>query len=455
MPRWSKQGFTIIELLVALGISAVMIFLIGKFFSEVSGAIRLGINKGEIAAKNNTVSEELYRDFKSSNMVGPVEGGFMVLVHASIPNAPMKHRTTPGGETRRHVISDQLLFIRKVGPSAGDPLEPLVAAGPNSYANSVGNNVEHARVWYGHLRRTRPDGSDTDVLGGSADSELNKWANQWILGRQVLFLDSAASGTTHTTVDPAMNLNAAEFNAPVVGGLAGSAPANLRFLFKSTADIADTDLLALTAPGPGSYLDDTLSMDEYRQRAYMLTYGIERLRVNTEISSRFESWRVAQAHPFLMDNVSDFTIEFAADINPHDGEVDFITVDGEKEIKWYGYWFNRIGKGQRSLRNPQGNLASHNPYEPEVYPIPQNADYPPFDEFPNSRNSVRLPYQFDDFPFGFAAAFVWRPDPPHDDYWPYLLRFRYRVHDDQGIIGDINDEPGIWFEQIVAVNRQP
>jgi hypothetical protein len=37
--------------------------------------------------------------------------------------------------------------------------------------------------------------------------------------------------------------------------------------------------------------------------------------------------------------------------------------------------------------------------------------------------------------------------------WPYLIRFRYRVHDARGKLSGADGDLGIWFEQIVTVPR--
>ena len=68
-----------------------------------------------------------------------------------------------------------------------------------------------------------------------------------------------------------------------------------------------------------------------------------------------------------------------------------------------------------------------------------------------------------------TAAFVWRHDrfdpgvpfdvpagtaasSPYCD-WPYLLRVRYRFHDGRGRLASTEGRQGVWFEQVLRVNR--
>ena len=58
-------------------------------------------------------------------------------------------------------------------------------------------------------------------------------------------------------------------------------------------------------------------IDTYQARAsnFIFPSNSNRLRVNpVPDGTSFETWRIAQMHPLLAQNVSDFIVEFAADI---------------------------------------------------------------------------------------------------------------------------------------------
>ena len=208
----------------------------------------------------------------------------------------------------------------------------------------------------------------------------------------------------------------------------------------------------IIGPTGFSYLNSTLVPADYKLNAYDLTYSQDRLRVNAQMpdGSRFDTWRLAQMHPILTQNVSDFIVEFAADVftgktmSPTgqpvqpDGAVD--TVDPTGEIKWYT---------AAAYANYPNGPNGYNSLAPLAFDLPTSG-YEPYDSNPSDRYA--------------EEAFVWRHDADTNTFdpstnpggsmpWPNLIRIRYRLHDDEGVVGEAPDDPGLWFEQIMAVNR--
>ena len=299
-----SRAFTIMELIVAIGISAILIFFVGRLFSDVGDAVLLGVNKTEIAANSNTIADAIQSD--AAAMLGPVGDGILIIVNHQI-SATVRSQTTAGGEISKSVRSDQLVFFRNVSTAPTDPdrMEPLVASGSHSYSNSA-TGAPFARVWYGHLRRTHPNGSDTPVITaapmvgdlgsrGTAGSDLNFWANEWILGRQILYLNpTVATFTTHAAAPPNANYwQAVLFDAPVVNGFVPDIPAYVpsrlymgladvaKVALKGSASTAEAKAIIGTTPTDTNYLVFNGQNDmAYKAAALSLTYNVERLRVN-------------------------------------------------------------------------------------------------------------------------------------------------------------------------------
>ena len=475
-----RPAFTLLEMLVAISLTGVVIIFITKMFADTSDAVRVGMQMGEVSANGNTVSQVLDSDFRRvgplSNMAGPGQDGILIVVNHRI-RVPVRQRA---GEVTgdqydppwtieqaerdlddnevvwRYVRDDQLLFIRRVGPGSLNELEPMVPAGPGTFAGNGTVEARFARIWYGHLRRTFPDGSDAPDLGwiDGDSSQRNRFANQWVLGRQVLFLDPGVGETT-------THAKHAVWNALVTGGFAGdpllrNAVGNPLQLYMGLADIAAVDLTNGGNPARQAIIDTTqggsslpllrtgMHDDNYRSLAYQLLFTRQRLRVNPEMatSSRFESWRVAQMHPYLMGNVSDFIVEFAGDVDG-DGRLDRdLNPDTNDPIIWYGRW-----------PNPPGPVRYDSTW-PIVRAPP--LDYAAYDE--RTLWGQQLNTAEAGFDRGSGGAFVWRHDADTDESqpaWPHLLRIRYRLHDDKGELYDRDSgAPGVWFEQLVSVNRQ-
>ncbi|NJL30676.1 MAG: hypothetical protein HC898_03060 [Phycisphaerales bacterium] len=228
----------------------------------------------------------------------------------------------------------------------------------------------------------------------------------------------------------------------------------------------------------------------YRANALALAYSNNRLLVlHKPLGYDVSAGEVARMHALFATNISDFIVDFAADID-NNGEIDTLpdTAGG--------------------LAYPAGTSTAGTPGDPgqvdsrgRAYPaIPAGAivwySSPEFVNYPGSPRGYdsNKPLVFDGStgvpptaawgansttgPSYYATpyfnptgqsyakyAFIWRHDDTqswagagnlNNSKWPYLLRIRYRLHDKDARLGSGLDgvvEPGKWFEQIVKVNR--
>lgn len=415
--RQRIPGFTIIELLVALTVTLLVLFLVSRLFFDTAGAVGQGAMLSDIIASSRMISEQLERD--GANMIPPddadpdLTGGFLVIVNQVIPTVAVRTRTDSQGlNSTRSVRSDQLVFVR-----SGSGLESLTPGAVNAYANDVYANPPnkpptYARVWYGHVLRTDPDG--TGPAAGGLGVGPNRIATNWVLGRQALLLTGYGFWPIFT-------------GARATDAVQGysSIPIALPKNYHALTDVSDWDL----DNDVMGFLIAGTANDTYEDRAYQFTYcsDNERLRVNPfPYGGTFTSWQVAQTHPHLMANVSDFVVEFAADVEDDlniagfpDGEPDYH--GGTGNLIWY----------------PNGADMDDNP--------------PPWNGFYTHNPTAVLGAN--------EVRFVFRHD--YADNWPYLIRVRYRLHDPLGKqeqwVGDSatgGRQSGMWFEQVIRVNRQ-
>ena len=478
-------------------------------------------------------------------------------------------KDSDGREDPYFVRSDQLIFIRARGDE--DPIGPSTS-GNFSGEHLTNEDCEFIKVWYGHVRRTSPIGDgDPTLLWNDPDQPDdprrpgalgqppvtvtqgpqtytidNELASDWILGRQALFLKYNATGSVHA--------NGAWVNAPVAGYGATSQPTFPEFLYMGLTDLAWYGLFrqatnySVTPPQPvhgclvggvqavavtptdaafrlwsdftgvAGYANEYMA---YRFVAsYYYAYTYKRLRVNPtpdyyidpsnpSNNRQYEAWQIAQMHPYFMTGVSDFIVEFAADIiddppvgvwpdgepdrvvdpagaagapltntsypgsnrafdpNPSDGVLapDYIYSGGD--IRWYSAYETNdptdstpdawTNSPEDPIRYFANESIHYNPAQLRglTHPVilPMGAAYPPMLTGP-------IPQQ----PHA-DAVFVFR----HDDdglnldhggtaapecIWPYLIRIRWRMHDPQNHLWDSTDgHAGKWFEQIIPVSR--
>ena len=426
-----RTAFTIIELLVAMTATSMMLFVVSWLFFNTSQAVREGTALTDITATSRTVSEEVDRDAQAMTAPG-TPGGFIIIINQRMPNVPV---LTRNGQTTREqmgvdsglpvplVRSDQLIFIRNASG-----LEAITPGQRNGFPN--GATAAYARVWYGHVRKTNADGTvDTeaavDDLGQPGPNEI---ATNWVLGRQALLLGgTAVAGPSPVHVQGSWN------NRFVTGyGTDPTITIATPAIFHALSDVSN-DSLSANINGPGFYLSVAANNDQYKAWSMNFTFapgdGKQRLRVNhLPEGVGFESWRVAQMHPFLAANVSDFVVQFAADVSDDPAIAGFPDntpdVDGLNRLIWY------------DIDNPPPPADWNN------YPV---ADRSPYMPIGGGVNETRWVFRHD-----------------YGDNWPYLIRIKYRIHDPNGRFtepvyyagpNDTNDESGKWFEQIIKVNR--
>lgn len=490
--RRIQSGFTLMELIVAVALAGFVMLIFNQIFSEAARSMRRGIQTSDIISKSRAIDEQLRRESRiqlehtpgplgapylndpsnwKSAMVGPrgyastPDPGFLVIVNHSI-NTPVTKDDVFAGDTF-DVRSDQLMFVLRQGETEtwdGSRLPPLAPSAANrfggDFANSAGElpsagETDYLRVWYGHGHMLRDDGTynATDDLGAATGP--NRLAADWVLARHALFLTGVDAGP------PA--LPAGTFYATGIGPRASVNGYPGRFLYEGLTDVSNVALADLTG-GPGSLLSTTapitpLGTPALFRAAFFAPGGIAFTQDRMQVLSNpkdsgltLTAEQIAPMHPYFVENVSDFIVEFAHDYDDDadptnaypaagDGFIDRVDDgNGGFDIRWYS-----------AIPNTDPNF-------PLTYAPPLPTD--PLQ--PNEAWSGAAAG-----PYANGGAFVWGPDTPDfagEKNWPWLIRIRYRLHDRNGdFLGrTINQgapterqEPGQWFQTIIPVNRQP
>lgn len=407
-----RPGFTIIELVVAIGLTSVLLFLVSRVFFETQQVLTFGIKTSNALAHARAVGTQLKTDtdamLPSNATLG--QGGYLVIFNGST-EALVKQ---PDGTERLEVIrTDQLVFIR----SGGGTMTSLTPVDNSTLSSDFSSDT--AKVWYGHARRANTDGT----AGVGFGTGLDTFANDWVLARHALLMaPTDAAGNDVIASASAVYLDDTRVTASTLqrGGSYPHGPQDASFGF--------SDLTNQTFLGGGNVsetLANTGTEADYLDQAFAEVT----LRVLTQIDTNidaFASWQSAQTHSYLAANVSDFIVEFAGDYNtPTDGEID--TDDG--------------------AGNPTGG-ADDPIFWYSVNSLPAATT-------PAIETSVNLaPFEYAESADGPQAAFIFRVDDTAN--WPSLMRIRYRIHDPQGRLGSFDDATnstisGRFFEHILYV----
>jgi prepilin-type N-terminal cleavage/methylation domain-containing protein len=392
IPPRRSAAFTLLEMLVAVAITALMILFVNTVLSSISASAGQGAQFSTIIQSSRTLSDQLQRDM--GTLVGPGGDGFLVILqkrYAVTGNAATDTFLTADDRKRSlptELRADQIAFIRSRGS-----LEPICPGNSTSYSNN--SKASFVRVWYGHPRLVDSTGLVAPLL-----QEVD--AVNWVLGRQVLFLDqSNITGSVH--VDFATNWT--------VTGTSAGAPTEY---YKGVSDVLDRTLADVVT---------SFNATGYTAEAgpYRFAFGKDRLWCAVEPGG-YDSWQIAQMHPYFVPHVSSFQIDFAGDYSPRDGAMDIDAATNT--VKWYTGIPSVSTDPSLTYAAPASAFTTASAGTTAIYETsPTNA--------PNA-----------------DAAFIFKP---RGSDWPMLLRFRFRLHDAQGKIAANDGTAGRVLEQIVRV----
>jgi len=410
----NRRAFTLMELLVSVAIASALMGFIFFLFDNTQHAISTGIATGNAVVSSETIGDQLEKDADLMRAPNATDGGFLIIINKTLDPVDIADPTQGGRSiTRQETIrTDQLIFIANAGKS---PFRAMTPKNDNNFHNDI--TAAHARIFYGHVTPTQANG--TDLPAALQTPIIDSKGHHWLLGRQALLIDPDVATFTAGTDT--------HFDGTVVRHSSGAGTA----LSRALTDVSS--LIYGDAATPSTVVNG-LATDPYPTAYLAFTYAGTRLRTNPapEVGD-FESWRIAQTHPSLASNVSDFIVEFAADID-NDGLID-TERNGQSSTGNDIFWYSAATPG---TTDPDfaGSAAGYS-YDPYV----------------DIANPALASYTLADaaFIFQYGDDGVATPSA-----WPYMIRIRYRLHDDAGRIrstGNTAPISGRWFEHIIKVNR--
>jgi len=449
-------GFTIMELLVAMTLLGLLLFLINTLFQDTARAVTTSAQTSKVLATARVINEQL--DDDADKMVGPAasNGGYIIIFQQKLPtaNSFLLNPVTLSQVNVTELRCDHMVFIRDA-----NGLSSMTPQGGTGYrSNLVGQAGDRAKVWYGIAQRTNPDGSNTTHTLGAATAGLDRIGSNFILGRQaLLFNPTDVSLATPTKMGIVLSSTPTAYTY-TVNQFKGSPVRNTGYSSTPTSHKGLTDVTSksYTAVYNEMVASGATNINFYLNTAYT-DGGGTRLRVNpSPVATNYESWAVAQSHPILAQGCSEVIIDFAADLDG-DGIVDNAfggqSTNNSSQIWWYD------ALKQPSLGAVTGWTAQTSPAVLQPW-VNINA------------NTKAFVFRVDD-----DAAFggtLGTAGSAHS-YWPYPLRLRYRLHDNRGRLTSNNpaavsdgldndgdgttDEvgedqiSGRWFERIIRVPR--
>jgi prepilin-type N-terminal cleavage/methylation domain-containing protein len=383
--RYAPRGFTLTELLVALALVAVLLVGISSVFRLTSNAIGAGTALGDAIRAHRAIGNQLSLDFlgysATANIAEPDDNSgilpigepntgnnnrqpAIIIYSTHRPSFLSPEAETANTEIRRRIDTLSFFtrgtFTRQTGEGT-------------KFSDSFKST--YAWVWYGHLRVFNSVLANVNLTAGYdapgvksavAGSQANNYyARDWTLGRGAMLLsdynrpnntivDSAGNLITYVTrawTSPTTDSNALSplnyGSSANQGGsiiqqvgtdVAATTPSQFRARLAFLADPAG-DPTANTQPFVGSRLDDWYEFvfGSDTRRFWANPFAAQLTDASNATAVQDYGRALSRRSQLLQRGVTQFTVEFAGDFAPADGEVDFNTVNGVRQIRWYGF----------------------------------------------------------------------------------------------------------------------
>ncbi|XAM01463.1 prepilin-type N-terminal cleavage/methylation domain-containing protein [Phycisphaeraceae bacterium D3-23] len=430
--RFRGQGFTIIELLVAVSVLALMLFLINTLFFQTTEAVSTGVRTSTVLANARATNDRIALD--ASAMLGPNAanpvpqgGGYIVIIDRRIQSQVLRQDRTESLETFE---VDQLVFMASAN-AANSRVTRFRGLAPRD-ASQFGSDFssQFALVRYGHGRRVQRNGFDivgwTELGETPASGEQNsdRLANDWILARQAVLF--APTDRFSNPIDTANDYYA--INPGVLADIEND-PLG-RAMVAGFCDVTNIPPSGpMTNPTPG-FIDvaldpvgSGLTPMQIQNNYLALTHFDSRLRVNPiPDATDFAAPQVGQLSGVFAPNCSDFSVQFAADAN-NDGEIDRVGPGGLND--------GSVLNGDPIFWYDQDSIAflGADPWATADW-TGTTVPSPIVDLTGSNHGDVAFIFRYeDDQPYTETAPGVGDPD---NSKWPYMIRIRYRLHDSPG-----------------------
>lgn len=474
--RRHKAGFTLIELIVTMGILTLLLFMLNELFQDTSVAVTRSVQTSKVIAATRIIGEQVNSDFDAMMGPGANEEGFLVIIQQRLSSITMIDPFTLDEVEFPEVRSDQIVFVRD---ASGLPsMTPQDNAGFGSNLAGQGTSAR-AKVWYGTAQRTLRDGRRLGIGAafniGGASSGLDRVGSDFILGRQAMLFNpidqfELSKPVASQRVDPSV-AGAPALYTHSDTGFYNATVNNTGFTTPNRVFMGITDVTSQEygpAATAGTFANRLSIGIENTQNAWYLntTYSAERLRVNTNPDpdqTDYASWAIAQGHGILMPGCSEFIVEFAADLNAN-GRIDQQQTNGDpptgaqsdNDANRPVYWYDAIRDGD------DHPLFNHQ------WALPANGIQPFIDQ--NADTKIFIFRIGDDAPHTAAAGTA-----QANSSWPYMVRLRYRLHDTRGRLTSNNPQAlrdgkdnngidgidesgedklsGVWFEHVIKIPR--
>lgn len=358
-----SRGFTLTELLVAIGLMAVLMLAVNMIFSSAGNAIGVGQAMSTGMRDMRAVEKVIRKDLDGA----AISDGPFFMIRSSVEASFVNHKDrlsdkyTENGIFNAAAANARLLEILSADPKqlGAESPQPVARYGLRTFrtdilgffsrssttkyrrqTGNIGNfaapmSSEEAYVWYGHVRL--PDNlvplnyfspGSSSGWQTSATNPNNFYASQWMLGRQTMLLRAPdASNNIYDDAGVSQDFIDRAAGAPVTDlaplCMSADSKTGAYAISQTRFDLAGTTIADYRTLVNNAFAAGIL--DWWDQR---FSY---RFLVNPFPSRPLDDTKAAQTVPIFVNNCSQFVVEYTGDFitqNPATGKGTSAVPDG-------------------------------------------------------------------------------------------------------------------------------
>ncbi len=420
-----RSAFTMVELMVSIAIALVLILGINEVFKIGAQTVGAGQAFSAITRDERTAHFSFYTDIHNAMTVS--QPALLITSQRTYAfNTAQDFANEPSGVPNMITINGTAQPVSNVLPSNRNfRLDTLgFFASGDLYPRQTGNDgtfvspttSSNAFIWYGHLvlpnndQAKVPAGSNAAWFGpgdpdnGSQHNDNNRYASEWILGRiAMLLVPSASSGTdVYITAPPVVSPNPpTTSNNPLGYGALSSDGKNVP-IYSSRYDIVAASASSFNVFNTPA-LRSTMMLTAPAAFAGPSTQPVSRYQADPFPVKPLSAATTAGVAPIFLNHCSQFIVEYAGDYLTQtntpgqagdgavtaiqgDGQVDFMVINGQRKIRWYGFPRDTDGDGAIDAKHDVVPLRdvekTPQPDGGGGLQAPSTASFPPW-EFPS------------------------------------------------------------------------
>ncbi|HLL90987.1 MAG TPA: prepilin-type N-terminal cleavage/methylation domain-containing protein [Tepidisphaeraceae bacterium] len=322
VPRRSS-GFTLTELIVAVALVLVLLVGVAQVFTYTTDTISVGMALSDANRSQRAITPRLQEDFR--NLTPANSPGLVIYCGSTVAYLDRAERDADATGTPTTPYRTDVMGFFTTGDFRRQTGNDGVTAGPTT--------ADQAWIWYGHLQLPGVGATFPNPGQGTPETNPNNYyATQWRLGRVAILLKNSAAipaGQFHLTDSGTLDMK------PLLAGTTDNRPASPNPPAPQQLTQSRFDLAGVQSAGADVFprLSEKIAANPVDWWLQLLGYRFE---ADPFPPRPLTSRGAAKTVPIFANNVTDFAVDFAVDLDTYDPVARTVTPgtpDGAADVR--------------------------------------------------------------------------------------------------------------------------